>query len=120
MGRGLAAVAVISVLAAACGSSPPRPNGTAPPASSSPTGPATGSATPTGPGPTPDLGSVRLRLVLVAQLDQPLAMAVRSGDDAVYVAEKGGRIVAIRGGSVDPAPVLDLSGDVSNGGEIAP
>jgi len=117
MRRGLAAVAVISVVAAACGSSPPGPAGTAQPASSSPTGPATGSAAPTGLGPTPDLGSVQLRLVQVAQLDEPLAMAVRSGDDALYVAEKGGRIVAIRGGSVDPAPVLDLSGEVSNGGE---
>ena len=44
-------------------------------------------------------------------------MAVRSGDGALYVAEKGGRIVAIRGGTVDPAPVLDLTDDVSNGGE---
>src|SRR6266542_2690439 len=115
MRRGLAAVAVISLAAAACGSSPPGAAGTAQPSSSSPTGPATGSATPTGPG--PDLGSVRIRLVQVAQLDQPLAMAVRSGDGALYVAEKGGRIVAIRGGTVDPAPVLDLTDDVSNGGE---
>ena len=117
MRRGLAAVAVISLVAAACGSSSPRAAGTSQPGSSSPAGPATGSGTTAGPGSAPDLGSVRLRLVRVAQLDQPLAMAIRSGDEALYVAEKGGRIVAIRGGSVDPAPVLDLSGEVSTGGE---
>ncbi len=53
----------------------------------------------------------------VARLEQPLAMAVRSGDPSLYVAEKTGRIVAIRGGAVDPAPVLDLTERVSLGGE---
>jgi glucose/arabinose dehydrogenase len=55
--------------------------------------------------------------VQVATLEQPLAMAVRRGDPALYVAEKTGKVVAIRGGSVDPAPVLDLAGQVSLGGE---
>jgi glucose/arabinose dehydrogenase len=55
--------------------------------------------------------------VQVATLEQPLAMAVRSGDPSLYVAEKTGRVVAIRGGVVDPVPVLDLTGQVSLGGE---
>jgi glucose/arabinose dehydrogenase len=33
------------------------------------------------------------------------------------VAEKEGRVMAIREGRVDPSPVLDLSGEVSSGGE---
>ncbi len=53
----------------------------------------------------------------VATLEQPLAMAVRRGDPAIYVAEKTGKVMAIRDGTVAPAPVLDLTGQVSLGGE---
>lgn len=59
----------------------------------------------------------RVRLVQVATLEQPLELAVRRNDPALYVAEKTGRVVAIRDGTVDPNPVLDLSGEVSLGGE---
>ncbi len=44
-------------------------------------------------------------------------MAVRSGDTALYVAEKTGRVMAVRDGTVDPVPVLDLTREVSLGGE---
>jgi glucose/arabinose dehydrogenase len=44
-------------------------------------------------------------------------MATRPGDDALYFAEKTGRVVAFREGSLDPRPVLDLSAEVSQGGE---
>jgi glucose/arabinose dehydrogenase len=54
----------------------------------------------------------------VATLQQPLAMAWRRKDPALYVAEKAGRIVRIRPeGRVDPVAVLDLSGQVSLGSE---
>ncbi len=53
----------------------------------------------------------------VATLEQPLAMTVRRGDPALYVAEKTGQVVAILEGSVDPTPVLDLTGQVSLSGE---
>jgi glucose/arabinose dehydrogenase len=62
-------------------------------------------------------GSATVRLERVATLDQPIALASRPGDDALYVAEKGGRVVAIRAGRVAAKPVLDISGDVSQGGE---
>jgi glucose/arabinose dehydrogenase len=55
--------------------------------------------------------------VEVATLEQPLALAVRSGDPALYAAQKTGKVVAIRDGVVDPVPVLDLSEQVSLGGE---
>jgi glucose/arabinose dehydrogenase len=58
-----------------------------------------------------------VRLVRIATLDQPLALAVRPDDPDLYVAEKTGRIVAIRDGRVDARPVLDLSKEVSLGGE---
>lgn len=63
------------------------------------------------------LTDVRVRLTKVATLEQPLALALRTGDDAFYVAEKRGRVRAVRGGEVAPSPVLDLSSEVSVGGE---
>jgi glucose/arabinose dehydrogenase len=92
--------------------------------------PATGSTSPGGGGPTspaappsagptpskPDLADARIRLVPVAELEQPVAMAVRAGDDALYVAEKVGRVVAISPAS-DPRVVLDLTNRVSLGSE---
>lgn len=46
---------------------------------------------------------------------QPLAMATRPGDPALYVARKTGQLVALRDGRSEV--VLDLSGEVSQGGE---
>jgi glucose/arabinose dehydrogenase len=64
-----------------------------------------------------DPSPTELRLVQIATLDEPVALAVRDGDPALYIAEKGGRVVAVREGNVDPGPVLDLSSEVSQGGE---
>ena len=58
-----------------------------------------------------------IRLVLVASLEQPLALATRPGDSALYVAEKSGAVVVVRDGEPDPVPILDLTGQVSLGGE---
>jgi glucose/arabinose dehydrogenase len=69
------------------------------------------------PSPAPDLAAVQVQVEQVATLEQPLALAVRPGDPALYVAEKTGRVVAVRDGKVDPDPVLDLSGEVSLGSE---
>jgi glucose/arabinose dehydrogenase len=84
-----------------------------PSAPSPPTLPAPPSEPPT---PTPDPAAARVRLVPVADLEQPLAMATRPGDDALYVAQKTGQVVAIRdGGRV--RRVLNLGGEVSDGSE---
>jgi len=61
--------------------------------------------------------TVRVALTRVATVEQPLAIAIRRGDPSLYIAEKTGRVVAIRGGRVTGRPVLDLSDDVSLGGE---
>ncbi len=60
---------------------------------------------------------LRVGLQLVATLEEPVAFAVRLGDPALYVAEKSGRVVAIRDDRVEPRPVLDLSMQVSLGPE---
>jgi glucose/arabinose dehydrogenase len=115
MRRGLALVSLAVLLSAACTSesappvaSPPSSDGTTPPTASSP-GPSASAG--------PDLSKVDVRLAPIAQLDAPIAMAVREGDPALYVAQRGGQVVAIRGGMVDPTPVLDVSGIISAGGE---
>ena len=58
-----------------------------------------------------------VRLQRVAMLQEPVALAVRPDDPALYIAEKEGKVVAIRDGAVDPTPVLDVSSQVSLGGE---
>jgi glucose/arabinose dehydrogenase len=102
----------LALLAAACGGPDPRASTPSPP----PASPTRAAPSPSTTGDVP-LGQVRVRLVRVATLEQPLGMAVREGDPSLYVAEKTGRVMAIRDGTVDPRPVLDLSGRVSFGGE---
>jgi glucose/arabinose dehydrogenase len=53
----------------------------------------------------------------VANLDEPLGLATRPNDPALYVAERTGKVVAIRGRVVDPTPLLDIGDEVSLGGE---
>jgi glucose/arabinose dehydrogenase len=97
----------LAVLLAACSDPAGQPGaGPAPPAPS----PEAGS-----PSPTTRLRDVRVRLVRIAVLEQPLAMAVRPDDPALYVAEKTGRVVAVEGDGV--RTVLDLRGQVSLGSE---
>jgi glucose/arabinose dehydrogenase len=64
--------------------------------------------------PVPELGAIGLRLTEVARLDQPLAMAMRTGVGPPYIAEKGGRVRLLDGGT---APVLDISRDITTGNE---
>jgi glucose/arabinose dehydrogenase len=92
--RRAAVLAIISLIAAACGGDDahvvrrPAPGADGPP-----------------------------RLVKIASLDQPVAVAGRAGDPTVYVAEKTGRVRAILARQQPPDLVLDLSGEVSLGGE---
>jgi glucose/arabinose dehydrogenase len=77
-------------------------------------------------GPTTTLGPAatsaqfrraRVRLVQVAELQQPVAMAVRPGDRAVYIAEQTGAVRALRGGQLDPTPVVNVADQIVAGGE---
>jgi glucose/arabinose dehydrogenase len=58
---------------------------------------------------------VAVRLVRVAKLDQPVALAVDG--TTFYVAERAGRVRAVRDGRVEPRPALDLSAEVGSEGE---
>lgn len=121
-GAVMATVLALGLLAAACGSPSPevgRPP-TAPETAPPPGTPTPSTAPPSIPTPPPPaeprLDVVRVGLERIAVLDQPLAMAVRPGDDVLYVAEKPGRVVALREGR-EPRTLLDLTGRVSTGSE---
>jgi glucose/arabinose dehydrogenase len=67
--------------------------------------------------PTGDLAKARVRLQEVARLESPVGMALRKGDDGIYLLEQAGRVRVLRGGSIDPDPVLDLTSQIKSGGE---
>jgi glucose/arabinose dehydrogenase len=85
---------------------------------------ATTTGAPSTPAPTtappparPNLAAAQLQLVEVTRLEQPIAIALRPGDTTIYVAERVGRIRALRNGAVDPTPVLDIGSQTLAQGE---
>ncbi|MGH2675793.1 MAG: PQQ-dependent sugar dehydrogenase [Actinomycetota bacterium] len=108
MGR-LRFLASTLVAIAAC-----SPTAPAPP--SPPILPSPAPASPEPTTPTPDPPAARVRPVRVATLTQPLALAVRPGDDTLYIAQKTGQVAAIRGDGTQDR-ILDLSQEVSGGTE---
>jgi glucose/arabinose dehydrogenase len=79
--------------------------------------PTTSSAPETTTTSTPDVNAVNIRVTEIAGgLDRPTTLAVRANDDTLYVAEKPGRLRAIRDGQLVGEPVLDFSSQVTTGG----
>ncbi|HEY8216525.1 MAG TPA: PQQ-dependent sugar dehydrogenase [Acidimicrobiia bacterium] len=68
-------------------------------------------------GAAPDLSQARVRLARVGDASAPTALATRAGDPALYVAEQGGRVVALVDGTTARRPVLDIESRVTAGGE---
>jgi glucose/arabinose dehydrogenase len=130
MARLLPFGAALMLLTAACGSDEPSSGGGAGPATSpfTPT-PAVeasttaasqaGGAASTAPAPPPsasagpNLAEVRVALTEVGEFDQPVALVERQG--TLYVAEKGGRVLALAGD--EPVEVLDMRGRTESAGE---
>jgi glucose/arabinose dehydrogenase len=54
-----------------------------------------------------------IRAEVVASVEQPLGMAVRTGDPSLFIVGRRGKVWALRDGRVDPTPVLDLSGEIA-------
>jgi glucose/arabinose dehydrogenase len=88
----------------------PAASTTAPPASTTTSTSSTTGGDATGPPP-------QVRATELARFDAALGLAARAGDDNLYVAEQGGRVRAVRQGQTDAAVVLDVSAEVSSGGE---
>jgi glucose/arabinose dehydrogenase len=119
--RNAATLLVLGMLLAACSGG--GEDGAAPATTAAPT---TSAPPATEPGPTTSspraassaqFRAARVRLDAVAVLEQPVAMAVRPGDETIYLVEQIGRVRALRDGRVDPEPVLDIADQVTAGGE---
>jgi glucose/arabinose dehydrogenase len=115
MRRLLIPLAAVSLLGPACGGggSERSPARSTPPAS----GTQASSPASSSPGGSPDLARAAVRLRRIATVQEPVGLVTRPGDPAMYVVEKVGKILAVRGGRVDPAPVLDISRQVTDAGE---
>jgi glucose/arabinose dehydrogenase len=53
--------------------------------------------------------AAKVKLVEFAKTEQPVAVVMRKDDDTMYVVGKAGKILAWRGNSFDPIPVLDFT-----------
>jgi glucose/arabinose dehydrogenase len=121
--RGPAALLVLALAVAGCSGDDPDPGaGPATSVTSTTAAPSTTEAPTTTAARAETASSAQfraadVRLVPVAELEQPVAMATRPGERTLYVAEQVGRVRAIRGGRLDPDPVVDISGKVTAGGE---
>ncbi len=93
-------------------SAPEGMDSESPVSSASPSSP----AAPSPSTPASDLAEVHARLVMVEYMENAIALAYRSGDSGLYVAQRTGQVRLITGDSLEPIPVLDLSGEVSEAG----
>jgi len=91
----------------------PAPTGA--PTSGAP--PATSGTTTTTASSSPGLAQAKVRLTRLATVTQPLAMTRCAGRDTVLVGERTGRVRELRNWRPDDGALLDLSRDVSTGGE---
>ena len=103
------------------GGAPPTgaPPTSAPPPSapptSAPTAPAPSTTNPTAPGPA---ALPALRLEPLGRFEQPVGVAAAPGDrDHLYVVQKTGKVIVINRAGTPVGTLLDLTGQVSGGGE---
>src|SRR6186997_2666947 len=126
--RRVLGVAVVAALAWGCGSGQATPSSVAspatPPSATAAAGqsasPSTGGS-PSAPAPSGSFNPTGLAVTLepfVDGLDSPLA-AVNAGDGSgrLFVVEQGGLIRIVKDGKLLPDTFLDISGEISSGGE---
>jgi glucose/arabinose dehydrogenase len=68
-------------------------------------------------GTTVPASTTKVRLVEFAKIEQPVAVVMRKGDDAVYVVGKTGKINAWIDDAFRPTPVLDISARIDSTNE---
>ena len=95
-----------TLVASACGGDDDEPSLSA----TTTTAPAAGSTEPLASGAAP-LADIELALTEVAEAESPTALVARAGTDAVYVAEREGRVRPLVDGTLGE-PILDISDDV--------
>jgi glucose/arabinose dehydrogenase len=100
-------------------SAPPTSSETSttdPAASATSTAPATASPTPA-PTPAPVVGDPVVGSEVIASVDAPVDLAVRPGDDGLFVVEQPGRVVRVEPDTGDTTPIVDLVDRIASGGE---
>ena len=113
----LAACCAVSLLAA-CGDDDPPSRTTSQPSSTVPAPSSTTTTEGTTTTEAPNLADAAVTLTPVAELDAPIALALRAGhEDVLYVAERAGFVRLVRDGQVDPEPMLDVSDSTQPEGE---
>ena len=115
--RAIVLAGLVTLAATACSGGSQGSGSTATPTTAAPSTAAPSTTAPPGDAGTGDLAKARVRLREVARLESPVGMALRKGDDGVYIIEQPGRVRVLRGGRMDPNPVLDVSSQIRAGGE---
>jgi glucose/arabinose dehydrogenase len=110
MERLLALAVPFAVLVVACGAGADRDRTTRSTTTSTRPSATTAPASTDG-----DLGAARVQLTKVADVLEGTTLVARPGDDALYVAQQRGQVVAVRDGRAET--VLDISDRVTAGGE---
>ena len=59
------------------------------------------------------LAEARVDVVKVVDIGNPMAIAARPGDDALYVGQRDGKVWAVHDEELDHEPILDISANVS-------
>jgi glucose/arabinose dehydrogenase len=116
--RPLAVSCCLAAALVACGSDDERGATSAQPSSTVAAPTTTTTEAPSTSAPPPSLADAAVTLTPVVELDEPVVLTTRTGHDGVlYVAERAGFVRVLRDGELDPAPMLDISGDTEAGGE---
>jgi glucose/arabinose dehydrogenase len=111
MKRVILLTALAGALLAGCGEDEEEQASTTPAAPPTDTG-----ATATQPQ-QPGSGAGGVKLVKVGDFEAPLHVTQPPNSSDLYVVEQGGRVRVVRDGQVQEKPFLDLSGEVTAGGE---
>jgi glucose/arabinose dehydrogenase len=110
MRRSAAVACILAILVGACGGGSDSATPTTTAAGTATTASSTSGGAPSAPLP-------RVALASLAAVSAGTAIATRAGDSAIYLTEQSGVVRALRGGRLDPTPVLDLTDQVLTGSE---
>ncbi len=113
-------VASERVVASPVGSATAKPKATSTPRRSAAAAPTVSSAPrrTSAPRRSPNLASADIKLTKLKEMDEPVVLAIRTNDSTMYIAEKGGRVRAVKdNGTGSMSTVLDISSEVTNNGE---
>ncbi len=81
------------------------------------TAPTTSGAAVTEPAVTIPVSQVKVKLTEVGEFDQPLAIVGRAGHEALYIAERAGRVRVINGKEILQSSLVDISDETTTEGE---